>query len=318
MSLLRFCYAGRPKTMAFTSSISTCMGAGQNSPIVHEEPIGLDPTVALPTGYAQSKYISTLLPFTPTSSFTLSSKYNLKTILIRSHFQVERILQTASQPTRLNIPIHLLRVGQLTGSSRTGHWNIDEMFPIIFATSAHHSMRALPVFPSEKRVDWIPVDIAASTIGEIILSQASQGKHSGETNRENEKKYKQQEEAIYEVHNIVNPHSILWEQLLAMLQSSTLSSQTATQKLELIPLKTWVSRLTALAERGTDTKDVPGLRLLGFFEDMVPSSSSGEETKIFETAKSEKLSEALRGCEAVNGEWVERWIGRWREGGFIS
>jgi len=179
-------------------------------------------------------------------------------------------------------------------------------------------MRALPVFPSEKRVDWIPVDIAASTIGEIILSQASQGKHSGETNRENEKKYKQQEEAIYEVHNIVNPHSILWEQLLAMLQSSTLSSQTATQKLELIPLKTWVSRLTALAERGTDTKDVPGLRLLGFFEDMVPSSSSGEETKIFETAKSEKLSEALRGCEAVNGEWVERWIGRWREGGFIS
>lgn len=57
MSLLRFCQAGRPKRLAFTSSISTCMGAGHTSPTVPETPIGGDPTVALGTGYAQSKYI---------------------------------------------------------------------------------------------------------------------------------------------------------------------------------------------------------------------------------------------------------------------
>lgn len=59
MSLLRLCHAGRPKTLAFTSSISTCMGPGQLSPTVPEEPISDDPTVALSTGYAQSKYIGT-------------------------------------------------------------------------------------------------------------------------------------------------------------------------------------------------------------------------------------------------------------------
>lgn len=57
MSLLRLCHAGRPKTLAFTSSISTCIGLGQTSPTVPEEPIGSDPTIALSTGYAQSKYI---------------------------------------------------------------------------------------------------------------------------------------------------------------------------------------------------------------------------------------------------------------------
>jgi thioester reductase-like protein len=57
MSLLRFCQTGRPKTLVFTSSISTCMGEGRKSPTIPEEPIGSDPSVALSTGYAQSKYI---------------------------------------------------------------------------------------------------------------------------------------------------------------------------------------------------------------------------------------------------------------------
>lgn len=57
MSLLRFAHASRPKTFAFTSSISTCMGPS-SAASVPEEPIGADPTVALSTGYAQSKFIS--------------------------------------------------------------------------------------------------------------------------------------------------------------------------------------------------------------------------------------------------------------------
>jgi hypothetical protein len=34
------------------------MGPGHTSPVVSEDPIGKDPTAALPTGYARSKYIS--------------------------------------------------------------------------------------------------------------------------------------------------------------------------------------------------------------------------------------------------------------------
>ena len=58
MSLLRFCYAGRQKKLAFTSSITSCLGPGGNSPTIFEAPVGNEPSAALSTGYAQSKYIS--------------------------------------------------------------------------------------------------------------------------------------------------------------------------------------------------------------------------------------------------------------------
>ena len=63
MSLLRFCYAGRPKKLAFTSSITTCLGPGENSVVISEMPVGNEPSAALSTGYAQSKYISKLYSF---------------------------------------------------------------------------------------------------------------------------------------------------------------------------------------------------------------------------------------------------------------
>ena len=66
MSLIRLAHAGRPKTFAFTSSVSTCMGTGQITPIVPESPIGDDLSVSLSTGYALSKYIGlSPLPKTP-------------------------------------------------------------------------------------------------------------------------------------------------------------------------------------------------------------------------------------------------------------
>ena len=57
MSLLRFCQAGNPKVFAFTSSVSTCLGDGATADNIPESPIGNDPSMAMRTGYAQSKYI---------------------------------------------------------------------------------------------------------------------------------------------------------------------------------------------------------------------------------------------------------------------
>ena len=57
MTLIRFCYTGRPKVFAFTSSVSACMGKGFKGDEVPEQFLGHDPTVALKTGYAQSKFI---------------------------------------------------------------------------------------------------------------------------------------------------------------------------------------------------------------------------------------------------------------------
>ncbi|KAE8449261.1 hypothetical protein EG329_008428 [Mollisiaceae sp. DMI_Dod_QoI] len=269
LSLLRLAHAGRPKTFAFTSSISTCMGP--SAPLsVPETPTGADPNIALSTGYSQSKFI------------------------------VENLLQTASSLPTLRIPIKLLRVGQLCGHTRTGYWNIDEMWPIMFATSAHPSISAIPSFP-RKVIDWIPVDTAAKTVGDILLQSKTGDEEIGEN---------------YAVHNIVNPSPIPWSELVSMLQSSALVlSSPPTSTLSPIPMEEWVQRLTSLSENGASPDEIPGLRLLQFFESMVLEKD--EEGKVFETGKTRGISKNLRACGGFNQKWVDGNVRVWREVGFL-
>ncbi|RDW71374.1 acetyl-CoA synthetase-like protein [Coleophoma cylindrospora] len=263
MHLLRLCHAGRRKTIAFTSSISTCMGSGHTLPTVSESPIGSDPSVALSTGYAQSKYI------------------------------MERLLQTSTRT--LQIPTILLRVGQMCGSTVTGHWNTSEMWPIMFSTSAHPSISALPLLPHQS-VDWIPVNIAAASITDL-LSHYSQDITA---------------EAAYHVHNITNPHSIPWTSLLTILASTLVPSKT----LETVSMREWVDRLN-LASSATpeESRDIQGLRLLQFFENMVGDE---EESKVFETAKTQQISKSLQGCGTFCEDWVKGNLEVWREMNFLA
>ncbi|CZR53994.1 uncharacterized protein PAC_03877 [Phialocephala subalpina] len=280
MSLLRFAHAGRPKTFAFTSSISTCMGPS-SAFSVPEEPIGADPTIALSTGYAQSKFI-----------------------------EVERLTQSAA--SLLSLPVKLLRIGQLCGHTRTGYWNVDEMWPIMFASSAHPDVSSIPEFKG-KVVDWVPVDVAARTVSDVLLSGRGDGE-SGvvEVGQGQEKKV-----GTYSVHNIVNPAPILWSDLVSMLRSSLVStSSSKLNKIEAIPMKDWVQRLASLAEAAASPNEVPGLRLLQFFESLAEEEGE-EEGKIFETAKTQEISECLRECGRFNQGWINCNIKSWKEIGFL-
>ncbi|KUJ08437.1 acetyl-CoA synthetase-like protein, partial [Mollisia scopiformis] len=256
LSLLRLAHAGRPKTFAFTSSISTCMGPS-SPPSVPENPISADPTIALSTGYAQSKFI------------------------------IERLTQSAT--TKLGIKVNLLRVGQLCGHTKTGYWNTDEMWPIMFATSAHTTVSAIPDF-KDKVVDWVPVDVAAATVMDVLLAD--------EEGREE-----------YTVHNIVNPKPVSWSALVDMMKVAV------GKQIVVVGMREWVRRLSVLAEKGVSPDEVPGLRLLPFFEGMVVEEEGEEKT--FETGKTRETSENLRVCEAFNQQWVDGNLRVWRELGFL-
>ena len=287
MSLLRFCLAGRPKTFAFTSSVATCLGSssrptfddsGERGVVVEEEKIGSDPRASLQNGYALSKYV------------------------------VERITQTAQR--ELGVQVRMLRVGQLCGDRATGRWSEREMWPIMFASSAHPLMNSLPVFRNrERRVDWIPVDVAAAAIVDILLPE-----EAGTT---------QEKGAGYEVHNVVNPCPITWAHLIGILQNSTprlSSSLKKGTKTEEIPLGEWVSRLSALADQGVSPTEVPGLKLLRFFEEMAEEETreGNEGNRVFDTQKSRAISMALRECGAFCQEWVNGNVRVWRESGFLK
>lgn len=249
---------------------------------------------------------------------------------------MERITQTALQRSNLNVPIRIIRAGQLCGATRTGIWNTADMYPILIATSFHPRMRCFPTFRN-RSVDWVPVDVAASCISELILprnttTNTQEKENQNEKQKQNthdedkdkdEDKYKAVEEPPYTVHNITNPHPIPWPSLLSLLQSKLPQAQ-----LKEIPIKEWVRRLTRLADEGVTGTELPGLRLLGFFERLAEEEVEGEggggkgkrrgdSAVVFETMKTRERSPALRDCGPVCEEWIGRTVDGWRGSGFL-
>lgn len=139
------------------------------------------------------------------------------------------------------------------------------------------------MFP-KRTIDWVPVDVAASTMTDILLSDTPEN------------------ETRYAVHNIVNPHAVKWEELVSMIQAST------THKLEEIDMKEWVRCLNLQAENKYSPDELPGLRLLQFFEQM---ANENGESKVFETAKTLEVSRSLRDLGPFCGEWLELSLKAW-------
>jgi len=91
-----------------------------------------------------------------------------------------------------------------------------------------------------------------------------------------------------------------------------------------MPVKEWTKRLAEVVETIENETEVPvrGLTLPSFFEEMAKQQDRGasgnlKKAKVFETKKTEGVCAELRECRAVDGEWVERWVGSWRKEGFV-
>ncbi|EMC98541.1 hypothetical protein BAUCODRAFT_23288 [Baudoinia panamericana UAMH 10762] len=132
--LMHFASTGRRKMFAFSSSVATHLGpAASGSEVAETEAIN-EPSLALDTGYAQSKFI------------------------------IEIVLQAFARNTGLSTKA--FRIGQLCGHSKHGSWNESEMFPIMFTTGLKQ-LKAIPTFTAQS-VDWLPVDICAKAMSDIL------------------------------------------------------------------------------------------------------------------------------------------------------
>ncbi|KAK5685624.1 putative NRPS-like protein biosynthetic cluster [Elasticomyces elasticus] len=134
MHLMRFAATSRPKTFAFSSSVATHLGSGAAGQTIAEDEAADDMTLALDSGYAQSKFVT------------------------------ERLLQAYARHTKL--PVKVFRIGQLCGHSRYGAWNSSEMFPIMLATGLKY-LKAMPLLEGEL-VDWLPVEACAKSIDNLL------------------------------------------------------------------------------------------------------------------------------------------------------
>lgn len=169
----------------FVSSVAT-IGAWKptHGPAVPSESIE-DIEVVLPQGYGESKHIG------------------------------ERICLTASRHSGVPITIH--RVGQVAGPTmEKGLWNRQEWVPAIVATSK--SLGLVSETLGSTSVDWIPVDLLASIISDLISTRRKTGP-----------------DTRCAVFNLVNPSVTSWRALLPDIQ--------ARYPVQPVPFTEWITAL---------------------------------------------------------------------------
>lgn len=122
----------------FVSSVSSCMKLLKHDRKVPEYVIN-DPSVPLPMGYAQSKYVA------------------------------EQVLARAAEVAE--VPVRICRVGQVAGPVHTNSngacWNKKEWLPSLIASSKHIGKIPKSLGPNES-IDWIPVDILSQVLVDLM------------------------------------------------------------------------------------------------------------------------------------------------------
>jgi thioester reductase-like protein/acyl-CoA synthetase (AMP-forming)/AMP-acid ligase II len=180
----------------------------------------------------------------------------------------------------------ICRLGQLGGvlnhdiwGHRVPQWPKKEWLPAMLASSSH--LGAIPAsLGSLDRIDWMPVDVAAAALCEIMFV--------GSETRES-----------CQVYNIVNPQTTTWTDLLPELA--------AYKDLKRVALFDWVRLLEEHVESGYG-RNIPAAGLVEFFE----SACETEKRKpSIDNSKSLALSPALRNAQPISVELMERWISQW-------
>jgi thioester reductase-like protein len=250
-SFLQLCQStthGSPARFYFCSSVSS-VGGTPRPGTVSETQVG-DIRHVQGTGYARSKYVAEQIVYNAAKNFGAEAR--------------------------------VLRIGQLSGDTAVGEWNITEGVPMMIQTAV--TLGCLPELDEE--MSWLPVDAAASIILDLALSDM-EGEEDPEL-----------------VYHVINPHRFHWSRdMLPALASSGLEFDT-------VPTEVWMEKLRT---SDGDPEKNPPIKLLAWFE-----SKYGEEARRkpkgvleFETKETERGSETLkRVCDVTESEYVGTVVGR--------
>lgn len=237
----------KPPAFGLCSSVASVMAYQGRS--VPEEPTD-DPSTATELGYSQSKWVA------------------------------ERICQRANDTTKMKDRISVFRVGQLAGDTINGVWNTKEAWPMML--SAVKVTQSLPEL--DDKLDWLPVDIAASALIQGVDASAS--------------------ERGLTVYHVVNDNDRpTWSDLLTWMQRH--------EKFDVVSPRHWVRQLESAIDSGSQH---PSGQLLdhwkqAYCRDREDDGESGPASFAMERTKA--ALPALRNVEPVDEKYFGKlwaWI----------
>ncbi|OCL12111.1 acetyl-CoA synthetase-like protein [Glonium stellatum] len=247
--------------IAFVSSIASVGAWATAHAGLVPERFFPDDAIALPQGYARSKHVAA------------------------------RILAAAAQ--RAGVRATVIRAGQLAGP-RDGRavWNLREWLPSLVVSS-----RAMGVLPrtlgNMDQVDWVPVDVAARVVVDVVMARVG-----GETGKEEVAR------EPFDVFHVVNPRVVTWRELVPAIRRWF-----GEDKVGVVDFGTWLERLRQTPLTPEEVARKPGVKLLDFYAGLV----EGKGLPRLATTRTVQVSDALRELEPVNGGLIEAWLRRWED-----
>lgn len=214
----------------------------------------------------------------PHTSYSVAQKLGYG----ESKHVAERILAVAQDKS--SVPSSILRVGQIAGplARNGGVWNETEWFPSLVKSAL--SMGAVP--GNLTPVDWIPVDVLACVILEVIHSRV--------------------DSIDSESFNLVNPTIAEWAPLMKPIKNLLRQGGIV------VSLKEWVEILrTYDVNNSLETERKPALKILGFFEEI--AQTNPESALNYRTDNGRRASRTMANLSAVKPEWMVGWLAQWAE-----
>ncbi|KAF8839463.1 L-aminoadipate-semialdehyde dehydrogenase [Paxillus ammoniavirescens] len=201
----------------------------------------------------------------------------------QSKWVTEKLCQIASHTT----PMHtgVLRIGQMVGDSLNGIWNETEAISLIFKCA--DTIGILPEL--DEMVSWLPVNYAAKSIVELVsLPTAVLPKGS------------------CPVWHVLHPIKVPWSSVLSSLRRAGLVFKA-------LPRHEWLKVLRA---SDPDETRNPSRKLLAFYENKYGGVEEAMRYPLT-TARTGKASRSIRDAPVPGDELVAKWVGAWRETGFL-
>ncbi|KAL6867821.1 polyketide synthase [Trichoderma novae-zelandiae] len=249
--------ARRPAEFKFTFQFISSLSAVGMFPKVHGEKRvpeqQWDVDSALPNGYGEAKVIC------------------------------ERVLlETLGQhPDRFRAMT--VRLGQLSGSMKTGYWNHMEMLSFLFKSA--QTLRALPDVDGE--LSWLHLEDASASLADLLLRDAP---------------------TCHAVYHLDNPLPRDWREVMPVLADAL-----DVPRSHIVPFHEWLRRVRAYP--GEDPWDNPSAKAMDFFEHKFKHMSCGGV--MMATDHSLEHSATLRAVRPVSDELVHKYIQAWKESGFL-
>jgi thioester reductase-like protein len=216
----------------------------------------------------------------------------------------EKMIENAARTHRNEMEVLCVRVGQVSGSRKSGFWNPNEHFPALIQFSQNvsrlpriggvsqqlRSWMSWPLLISTQTLSWAPVDSAAEALSELLLTP----------------------HPVNSIYHLENPVRQSWHDVL-----TTLAYKLDISSTEFLPFDEWMDRVSDFAaDKGTKEDRSAAMMLAEFFKHDFQHMSGGNV--ILDTARARAISHTLRGMDAVEGELVASYVDQWRKMGFLA